>query len=186
MNRVAFVSLDRKILISMGTAGALCLASLSHRTAHAQAAAPAPAPQPSAAAASPAPATAAPATWQAPPPAEVPTTNTSTMNNKLTLFGAIGYGYGYGTGFGLGARYQIVLVPHMLHLPPDKHDELGLEFGMDWFHVSYDNSFFGSSYDLSYNEYTPVVERDVELLAQRQADALSQARIRLPLHQLER
>lgn len=79
------------------------------------------------------------------------------MNNNLTLFGAIGYGYGYGTGFGLGARYQIVLVPHMLHLPPDKHDELGLEFGMDWFHVSYDNSFFGSSYDLSYNEYTPVV-----------------------------
>jgi len=78
------------------------------------------------------------------------------MNNNLTLFGAVGYGYGYGTGFGLGVRYQIVLVPHMLHLPPDKHDELGLEFGMDWFHVSYNNSVL-TSVDLSYNEYTPVV-----------------------------
>jgi len=78
------------------------------------------------------------------------------MNNNLTLFGAVGYGYGYGTGFGLGVRYQLVLVPHMLHLPPDKHDELGLEFGMDWFHVSYNNSAF-TNVDLSYNEYTPVV-----------------------------
>jgi hypothetical protein len=118
-----------------------------------------PAPQaPSPTAAAPQPAANQPL-WQPPPPAQpapVPDTNTSTMNNNLTLFGAVGYGYGYGTGFGLGIRYQIRVASHILHLPPGKHDEFGIEFGMDYFHVSYRYAVLNSSADWSYNEFTPL------------------------------
>jgi hypothetical protein len=88
---------------------------------------------------------------------EQPDTNRATMNNNLSLFGSIGYGYGYGTGYGLGARYQIIFADHVLHLPPGKHDEFGVEFGLDYYHVSYGYSALGSSFDWSYNEFTPVV-----------------------------
>jgi hypothetical protein len=79
------------------------------------------------------------------------------MNKMLSLFGSFGYGYGYGSGYGIGARFQLVVADHVLKLPPGKHDEFGIEFGMDWYHVSYDYSALGASYDWSYNEYTPVV-----------------------------
>jgi hypothetical protein len=104
--------------------------------------------------ASPAPATPVSA---APPDAPAVDTNHATMNNNLSLFGAIGYGYGYGTGYGLGARYQLVFADHVLKLPPGKHDEFGVEFGFDYYHVSYSQAVLGSSFDWSYNEYTPVV-----------------------------
>lgn len=79
------------------------------------------------------------------------------MDKALSFFGSVGYGYGYGAGYGLGARFQLVVADHVLHLPPGKHDEFGIEFGMDWYHVSYDYRGVGVSYDWSYNEFTPVV-----------------------------
>ena len=128
------------------------------RRAHAQTNAPVAAP--ATPAATPAPATPAPeAAAAAPAPTEPSAvdTNQSTMNNNLSLFGSIGYGYGYGTGYGLGARYQVVFADHVLKLPPGKHDEFGIEFGLDYYHVSYDQSLLGTSFKWSYNEYTPVV-----------------------------
>jgi hypothetical protein len=100
-----------------------------------------------------------PAPVAAPAPVEpaIADTNHGTMNNNLSLFGSIGYGYAYGTGYGAGARYQIIFADHVLKLPPGKHDEFGVEFGFDFFHVSYDINVLGSSFNWSYNEYTPVV-----------------------------
>jgi len=137
--------------------GSSALAQAAAPAATAPAAPPEPAP-----AASPPPAAAEPAAgaalWQAPPPAAPPPdTNTSTMDKALSFFGSIGYGYGYGAGYGLGARFQLVVADHVLHLPPGKHDEFGIEFGMDWYHVSYDYPGLGTQYDRSYNEFTPVV-----------------------------
>jgi len=124
-------------------------------------AAPAPAaPAPAAPApGAPAPATSSPPVAPAPPPEAPPEpdTNNATMSHNLTLFGSIGYGYGYGTGFGAGIRYQIAFVKRVLKLPPGKHDEFGLEFGMDYYHVGYHYSFLGTDYDWSYNEFTPVI-----------------------------
>lgn len=154
--------------------GAVLCTALVTSTARAQntaptaapAAAPAPTPVPaaeatanSAPAASPA-APAAPvagASTNAAPSPPPPDTNNATMSNNLTLFGSIGYGYGYGTGFGAGIRYQIAFVKRVLKLPPGKHDEFGLEFGMDYYHVGYHYSFLGNDYDWSYNEFTPVI-----------------------------
>ena len=137
-------------------AAALGLSLLvSGRSARAQNAAPVAAP---ASVATPAPATASAETVAAAPVEPVVVDNNqSTMNNNLSLFGSIGYGYGYGTGYGLGARYQVVFADHVLKLPPGKHDEFGIEFGLDYYHVSYDQSVLGTSFNWSYNEYTPVV-----------------------------
>lgn len=144
---------------------ALAIAStwLFSATAHAQTAAPAAAAPNPAPVASPGPAaTPAPpvtATSAAPAPAaEEPAaldTNHATMNHNLSLFGAIGYSYG--TGYGLGARFQLIFADHVLKLPPGKHDEFGVEFGLDYYHVSYDQSVLGYKFDWSYNEFTPVV-----------------------------
>lgn len=152
-------TLRYSVICRSSAAGALALCSVllaGNKIAHAQTSAPAT--TPASPEATPAPAT-PPAATAAPPPAEeAPVdTNKSTMSNNLSLFGALGYGYGYGTGLGFGVRYQLVAVSHMLHLPPGKHDELGIEFGMDYFHVAYDQTVLGNAYDWSYNEYTPVV-----------------------------
>jgi hypothetical protein len=156
------MQISQVISFAVRTANATAMAAaawLWPATALAQAPEPAPVASPAAPPAA-APAATAPL-WQ-PPPAAAPSpvepdTNTSTMNNNLTLFAALGYGYGYGTGYGLGARYQIVFADHVLKLPPGKHDEFGVEFGLDWYHVGYEYKAPGFSYEWSYNEFTPVV-----------------------------
>ncbi|MEP7049348.1 MAG: hypothetical protein ABJB12_03305 [Pseudomonadota bacterium] len=153
MLTLKFVSLGRGPWTS---ALALCSSLLVWTGAvHAQTAAqPAQPAQPAPAAAASAP---APATPEAPAGPAAEDTNHATMNNNLSAFGSIGYGYGYGTGYGLGARYQSIFASHVLKLPPGKHDEFGIEFGLDYYHVSYSQSVLGSSFNWSYNEFTPVV-----------------------------
>ncbi len=79
----------------------------------------------------------------------------ATMDRDLSVwFLAAPYAYGAGSGYGLGARYQLVVVPQgFLHLQGPAHDELGIEFGVDWAHYSW--GFYG--YNWTYNEISPVV-----------------------------
>jgi len=158
-------SQDHLVKRVLGSCGVGLPALLWASSSLAQATAPAPVAAP---AAPPAPAGEAPSAQPAnaplwtPPPAAAPEppppdTNTSTANKMLSLFGSIGYGYGYGAGYGLGARFQLVFADHVLKLPPGKHDEFGVEFGLDWYHVGYDFKGPGYNYDWSYNEFTPVV-----------------------------
>jgi hypothetical protein len=81
--------------------------------------------------------------------------NGSTMQGALSAFGGLGYGWGLGVGYGVGARFQYDFLPKgVLHLPGGKHDEMGIEAGVDYFHVSYD---YFTGYSETYNEVTPVV-----------------------------
>ncbi len=77
-----------------------------------------------------------------------------TMDRDLSLWGLAGYGYyGDGAGFGLGGRYQVVVAPQGLLHSPRIRDEIGLEFGLDWVHYSW--NYYG--YGWTYNEISPVV-----------------------------
>lgn len=79
----------------------------------------------------------------------------ATMDKDLTVWALLApYAHSAGGGFGLGARYQLELVPAgVLHLHNGVRDEIGLEFGADWAHYSFD--FFGESW--TYNEISPTV-----------------------------
>jgi hypothetical protein len=77
------------------------------------------------------------------------------MQGALSAFAGVGYGWGLGVGFGLGARFQYDFLPKgVLHLPHNMHDEMGIEAGVDFFHVS--SSYLGG-YNENYNEITPLV-----------------------------
>jgi hypothetical protein len=77
------------------------------------------------------------------------------MQGALSVLGGVGYGWGLGVGFGVGARFQYDFLPKgVLHLPHGMHDEMGIEGGVDYFHVSYG---YDAGYNEEYNEITPLV-----------------------------
>jgi hypothetical protein len=104
----------------------------------------------------PAPVPAAAVDTAAPPPDQMTAPmNGSTMQGALSAFGGLGYGWGLGVGYGVGARFQYDFLPKgVLHLPGGKHDEMGIEAGLDYFHANYD---YLAGYSETYNEVTPVV-----------------------------
>lgn len=156
----------RFIHSSLFTAGAVLVAASAHADpAAAQAPAPAaasgakttamasqPEPAQGPTGARPAPDTVAPA----PPPDQTTAFPPSaTMQGALSALGGVGYGWGLGVGFGIGARFQYDFLPKgVLHLPGGKHDEMGLEAGLDYFHVSYG---YADGYTENYNEVTPLI-----------------------------
>jgi hypothetical protein len=122
-------------------------------TATATVAAPAPAPTPApAAAVAPVP---PPAPAAAPPPDAITAPmNDGTMQGAVTAFLGIGYGWGLGIGEGVGARFQYDFLPKgVFHFQNGMHDEMGVEAGLDFFHVSYG---YGDGFNESYNEFTPL------------------------------
>lgn len=79
----------------------------------------------------------------------------ATMNGTLTPWVLLApYAYGAGGGFGLGMRYQVEAVPQGFIRGGSVHDELGIEFGADWVHYSWD--FYGYN-GWTYNEISPTV-----------------------------
>lgn len=83
--------------------------------------------------------------------------SSSTMNHDVSAFVALGYGYSYTTGFGVGGRYQFSVVPEGFIKSPKVHDELGIEAGLDYFHLGWSANYGTGNYSWSYNEFTPVV-----------------------------
>jgi hypothetical protein len=99
-----------------------------------------------------------------PPPAETSETPvkdaakpSASMNKNVSAFVAVGYGYGYSTGFGIGGRYQFTVVPEGFITSPKIRDELGIEAGLDYFHLGWTANYGIGNYSWSYNEFTPVV-----------------------------
>lgn len=139
-----------KLLLSLAPCASITLISsfaLAQSAAPA-AASPPPPPPPAAAPAETVP----PPAETVPPPAEA-AGPLKTMNNSIS--GLAGVDYGYGFGFAVGVRYQIAIVPNgfIKKWKPPKHDELALEFGVDFGHGNY--GYFLA--DRSYNELKPVV-----------------------------
>jgi hypothetical protein len=85
-------------------------------------------------------------------------TSPGSMNNEISIFGLTAPYDTYasaGAGFGVGARYQITLVPEGVIGASRVRDDIGIEFGLDWFHYSWNDPFFAVSW--TYNEVAPVV-----------------------------
>jgi hypothetical protein len=80
--------------------------------------------------------------------------NDATMQGAVTVFLGLGYGWGLGVGEGVGARFQYDFLPKgVFHFQNGMHDEMGVEAGLDFFHVSYG---YGDGYNETYNEFTPL------------------------------
>jgi hypothetical protein len=92
---------------------------------------------------------------QAPPsPDAIPIPADATMQYAVSGFAGVGYGWGLGVGYGLGARFQYDFLPKgVLHLPHGMHDEMGIEAGLDFFHVS---TGYLVGDNENYNEFTPL------------------------------
>lgn len=101
------------------------------------------------------PAPAAPPPPPAPPPDQITAPmNDATMQGAVTVFLGLGYGWGLGVGEGVGARFQYDFLPKgVFHFQNGMHDEMGVEAGLDFFHVSYG---YGDGYNETYNEFTPL------------------------------
>lgn len=97
----------------------------------------------------------------APPSYGARATAPGSMNNEFSIF-AISSPFepyaGAGAGIGLGARYQLTLVPEGVLGSPRVRDDIGLEFGADWAHYSWNDTYpaYGTV-GWSYNEVAPVV-----------------------------
>jgi hypothetical protein len=99
-------------------------------------------------------ATAAPPPQAPPPDQSTAPMNDATMQGAITVFLGLGYGWGLGVGEGVGARFQYDFLPKgVFHFQNGIHDEMGVEAGLDFFHVSYD---FGGGLHENYNEFTPL------------------------------
>lgn len=83
----------------------------------------------------------------------------ATTQGMGSVFGMIGYGYGFSTGYGVGARFQVVAASKLID-HKKIHDELGIEFGIDYLQATYDYGFGPYSYEWTYREITPVVGID--------------------------
>ena len=90
-----------------------------------------------------------------------PVARGGSVDGELSFFGITSPYSPYasaGTGLGLGGRYQITLVPEGLLMNPRVHDDVGLEFGLDWWHYGWSSSDpFAGNVSWSYNEIAPVV-----------------------------
>jgi hypothetical protein len=82
--------------------------------------------------------------------------------NQLSFYGIASY-YWHGGGFGVGARYELPLIPEGL-LQAQVRDDVSLDFGADFIHVSwgeyYDYNPATYSYywtDVSFNALIPTV-----------------------------
>jgi len=83
----------------------------------------------------------------------------ATVQGMGSVFGMLGYGYGFDSGYGVGARFQLVVASKLID-HKKIHDELGIEFGIDYLQSTYDYSFAGYSVEWTYREITPVVGID--------------------------
>lgn len=83
----------------------------------------------------------------------------ATVQGMGSVFGMLGYGYGFDAGYGVGARFQLVLASKLIN-HKKIHDELGIEFGIDYLQSTYDYGFAGYKVEWTYREITPVVGID--------------------------
>jgi hypothetical protein len=82
------------------------------------------------------------------------------MDNEVSIFGLMtpygGYA-GAGTGVGVGARYQMTLVPEGILHASRVRDDIGLEFGLDWDHYSFNAGVPPNNVSFTFNEIAPVL-----------------------------
>jgi hypothetical protein len=81
--------------------------------------------------------------------------------NQFSVFGIASY-YWHGGGVGLGARYELPIIPEGL-LRAQVRDDVALDFGADFIHVSWGDVYNWDPYtgyywtDLSFNALIPTV-----------------------------
>jgi hypothetical protein len=82
------------------------------------------------------------------------------MDNEVSIFGLVTPYGSYalaGTGVGVGARYQMTLVPEGVLHATRVRDDIGLEFGLDWDHYSWNAGVPPNNVSFTFNEIAPVL-----------------------------